>query len=384
MTEKPLVTIYTDGGCEPNPGPGGWAAILLTTRSDGLPHSLELSGGDPDTTNNRMELTAAIQALRTLKKPCRVVLHTDSEYVKKGITEWLPGWIAKGWRTSSKTPVKNQDLWQALDAETQRHEVKWCWVKGHAGNEYNERVDRLAAAEIKKITAAQLAPSAKSVTPPKKEHPPEAQPALFPAPVPVVLAPLLSDRAWAWEQPDGSTIDESESGPFVTLAGDEKLPLVAALRVRGTKTGNCGGWAVRIGAADASALPLTFTGRVTADDESLTHQRLELTAALEIVQRAPADSPLRVYCPSEYLYEGITRWCQRWQASNWRTQEEDTPVQNQDLWEKLLAVCQDRAVEWVREPHPAPLFTDRLRHHAIVAAREDDKPKRRPRHDRRS
>ncbi|MBI5958172.1 MAG: ribonuclease HI [Chloroflexi bacterium] len=151
MTEKPLVTIYTDGGCEPNPGAGGWAAILLTTRADGSPHERELSGGAPDTTNNRMELTAAIEALRALSKPCHVLLHTDSEYVKKGITEWLKGWIAKNWQTSSKTPVKNKDLWQTLHAETQRHEIDWRWVKGHAGNEYNERVDRLAAEQIKKF-----------------------------------------------------------------------------------------------------------------------------------------------------------------------------------------------------------------------------------------
>ncbi len=143
-SEKPEVVIYTDGGCEPNPGPGGWGAILSTTRADGSPYEREISGGDPDTTNNRMELTAALEALRTLKQPCQITLHTDSEYLKKGITEWLKGWIKNGWRTASKTPVKNQDLWQALHAETQRHSLTWKWVKGHAGNPYNERVDQLA------------------------------------------------------------------------------------------------------------------------------------------------------------------------------------------------------------------------------------------------
>lgn len=155
MTSQPEVTIYTDGGCEPNPGPGGWGAILQTRRADGTPYEREISGGDPATTNNRMELTAAIEALKALNKPCRVILHTDSEYLKKGITEWLSGWIAKNWRTSSKTPVKNQDLWQALLAETQRHTIEWQWVKGHAGNPSNERVDQLATAAREKLRGDQ-------------------------------------------------------------------------------------------------------------------------------------------------------------------------------------------------------------------------------------
>lgn len=141
--DKPEVTVYTDGGSDPNPGPGGWAALLLTRRADGSLYRREIDGNDPDTTNNRMELTAAIEALRTLNRPCTVTLHTDSEYLKNGITQWLPAWIKKGWRTSKKEPVKNQDLWQALHAETQRHDITWKWVKGHAGNKYNERVDHL-------------------------------------------------------------------------------------------------------------------------------------------------------------------------------------------------------------------------------------------------
>lgn len=145
MSDKTLVTIYTDGGCDPNPGPGGWAAILFMWRADGSLYERELCGAEQDTTNNRMELTGAIEALRALKRPCQVTLRTDSEYLKRGITEWLPNWVAKGWRTSGRKPVKNQDLWQALYAETQRHEVDWQWVKSHAGDAYNERVDRLVA-----------------------------------------------------------------------------------------------------------------------------------------------------------------------------------------------------------------------------------------------
>jgi ribonuclease HI len=136
---KPRVIIYSDGGAKPNPGPGGWGALLIYGS-----HEKELCGGTPATTNNRMELTAAIMALEALKQPCLVEFHTDSEYVKKGITEWLPGWVRRGWKTADKKPVQNQDLWERLYAASQQHEIKWKWVRGHAGNQYNERVDQLA------------------------------------------------------------------------------------------------------------------------------------------------------------------------------------------------------------------------------------------------
>ncbi|MBX7249547.1 MAG: ribonuclease HI [Caulobacteraceae bacterium] len=133
------VTIFTDGACKGNPGPGGWGAVLI---SGG--HRKDLWGGEPATTNNRMELMAAIRALEALNKPCAVELHTDSTYVLKGITEWLPGWKARGWKTADKKAVKNDDLWIRLDAARLRHEVKWKWVKGHAGHELNEHADALA------------------------------------------------------------------------------------------------------------------------------------------------------------------------------------------------------------------------------------------------
>ncbi len=134
------VEIYTDGACSGNPGPGGWGAIL--TARNGA--SRELSGAERDTTNNRMELTAAIRALEALKRPCRVVLFTDSNYVRQGITEWMTAWKSRGWKTASRKPVKNQDLWQALDAAMARHDVDWRWVPGHAGVPGNERADQLA------------------------------------------------------------------------------------------------------------------------------------------------------------------------------------------------------------------------------------------------
>ena len=133
------VEIFTDGACRGNPGPGGWGALLRCGDVE-----RELFGGEPDTTNNRMELQAAIAALQALSRPCRVELTTDSVYVKNGITTWLSGWKQKGWKTAARKPVKNVDLWQALYAENQRHEVQWHWVKGHSGHPENERADQLA------------------------------------------------------------------------------------------------------------------------------------------------------------------------------------------------------------------------------------------------
>ncbi len=136
---KPNVTIYTDGACSGNPGPGGWGAILMS----GV-HRKELNGGEAMTTNNKMELQAAIEALAALKRPSKVDLHTDSTYVQNGIKKWIHGWKKNGWRTSDKKPVKNAELWQKLDELRTRHDVEWHWVKGHAGHPENERADELA------------------------------------------------------------------------------------------------------------------------------------------------------------------------------------------------------------------------------------------------
>jgi len=140
----PKVVIFTDGACSGNPGPGGWGAVLIYGDKE-----KEICGGEPNTTNNRMELMAAIQALESLTRPCKVELHTDSQYVRNGITQWLAGWKAKGWRTSSNSPVKNDDLWKRLDQARLRHEVDWRWVKGHSGHVLNERADALARKGLK-------------------------------------------------------------------------------------------------------------------------------------------------------------------------------------------------------------------------------------------
>lgn len=133
------VEIYTDGACRGNPGPGGWGVWMIAGG-----HEKELFGGDADTTNNRMELMAVIEALRALKRPCRVILHTDSQYVQKGISEWIHKWKARGWRTADKKLVKNVDLWMELDQARAQHEIDWRWIKGHAGHEGNEKADQLA------------------------------------------------------------------------------------------------------------------------------------------------------------------------------------------------------------------------------------------------
>jgi len=144
------VEIFTDGACRGNPGPGGWGAVLRYQERE-----KSLYGGEPHTTNNRMELQAAIEGLAALTKPCEVVLTTDSEYLRQGITSWLAGWKRNGWKTSARKPVKNADLWQALDEQTQRHRIDWRWVKGHSGHRENDMADRLANKAIDELGGAQ-------------------------------------------------------------------------------------------------------------------------------------------------------------------------------------------------------------------------------------
>lgn len=137
--DKKIVEIWTDGACKGNPGVGGWGVLLKQGH-----HEKTLCGGESETTNNRMEMTAVIQALKALKRPCRVLLHIDSQYVQKGITEWMDGWIRRNWKTADKKPVKNMDLWLELNEQVARHDITWKWVKGHAGDPGNERADQLA------------------------------------------------------------------------------------------------------------------------------------------------------------------------------------------------------------------------------------------------
>ena len=149
MTEEKRIAIWTDGACSGNPGPGGWGAVLIAGE-----HEKDLKGGEADTTNNRMELSAAIAALEALKRPSAVDIHTDSQYLRGGITGWLKGWKKNGWKTSDRKPVKNVDLWQRLDALAVQHDINWHWVRGHAGTEENERADELAREGMKPFKPA--------------------------------------------------------------------------------------------------------------------------------------------------------------------------------------------------------------------------------------
>ncbi|APQ10389.1 ribonuclease H [Pseudomonas oryzihabitans] len=150
-----IVEVFTDGACKGNPGPGGWGALLKYRGAE-----RELWGGEANTTNNRMELMAAIQSLAALKRPCRIRLTTDSEYVMKGITQWLANWKKRGWQTAAKQPVKNAELWQALDAQVQRHDVEWRWVRGHTGHPENERADQLANRGVDEVRQVKQAAKA--------------------------------------------------------------------------------------------------------------------------------------------------------------------------------------------------------------------------------
>ncbi len=148
-TKRKVVHVWTDGACRGNPGPGGWGAVL---RYNG--HEKQLHGGEPETTNNRMELTAAIRALEALREPCVVHLTTDSQYLRQGITQWLPQWKRRGWKTADRRPVKNRDLWERLDELAQQHEIHWHWVRGHSGHAENELADRLANRGIDEMQAS--------------------------------------------------------------------------------------------------------------------------------------------------------------------------------------------------------------------------------------
>jgi len=279
--EMPRVTIYTDGGCAPNPGPGGWAALLIA--ANGV--TRDLSGAEPQTTNNRMELTAALEALRKLKQPCQVTLHTDSEYLKRGITEWLPDWVARGWQRKGKRPIENEGLWRALHAETQRHAITWQWVRGHAGDPHNERVDRLATAARERLVAQQ-----------------------------------------------GSS------------AGDVQQPnWEIALRVSLPRGARAGGWAARV--RDLSGEEqIVLTGRAPVNSAN----QLWLVAACAVLKSLPEGTTVRLHAPDSYLIQGITRWVAGWRARGWQTKE-GSAVKHRADWEALAAAAERRRVQWVQE-----------------------------------
>jgi ribonuclease HI len=297
----PSVTIYTDGGADPNPGPGGWGAVLVHPASGRIE---ELSGGEPHTTNNRMELTAAIRALEALNQPCRVELHTDSQYLRRGVTEWLPGWIARGWRRKSGE-LQNEDLWRRLAAAEARHEVTWKWLKGHAGHAQNERADRLASAAIGEQRAA-------------------------------------ARSAAAGGRPGA-----------VAAAGTAPPPPDFDVFLRVSQTPRGSGWAALIrrgapapGESDAvqASGERILTGGLPPE-AAATSNALDLAAAVAALESLPAGASVAVHTISDYLRLGASRWLPAWRQRGWKTQE-GTPVLNRDLWQRLAAALATRRVHW--------------------------------------
>jgi len=279
------VTIYTDGGADPNPGPGGWGAVLIHPASGS---AQELRGGEAHTTNNRMELTAAIRALEALRKPCRVEMHTDSQYLRRGVSEWLPGWIARGWRRKDGV-LQNEDLWRRLADAAARHEVRWNWVKGHAGDVHNERADQLATAAIREQRAAAGLAAAAAGAPP-------------------AAAPEYE----------------------------------AFLRVSMTPRG--GGWAALLRRAGAETGETVLSGGLPPG-AATTSNALDLAGAAAALEALPAGASVAVHTVSDYLRHGASRWLPGWRQRGWKTQEGGA-VANRALWERLAAALAARRVSW--------------------------------------
>ncbi len=274
---RPEVTIYTDGGADPNPGAGGWGAILMTP--DG--HIKEISGGEATSTNNRMELTAAMKALATLDQPCRVTLYTDSKYLKQGITTWMHAWRRAGWKRKGGE-LKNVDLWQALSRLVEEHVIQWKWVKGHAGNRWNERADELASEQV---------------------------------------------RAHG----GGSSQDRRASGEEIT-ADVEIMLAVSCPRQRGA-------WAALVTDGGEATDLHEVVPRTSGP-------RLEILAAAAVLEQLEGEGrDVAIRVASDYLRKGASMWLRGWRKSGWRTKA-GSPVKNRDAWERLDAAQKLHKVRW--------------------------------------
>lgn len=275
----PQVRVYTDGGCDPNPGPGGWGAVIRFGDRE-----WELKGSAPETTNNRMELQAAIAALALLKGTrgrCRVDLHTDSEYLRRGITEWIDGWQKNGWRTADKQPVKNRALWEQLHALEQFHAVNWHWLKGHAGHPLNERADRLAT---------------------------EARRALSPEPA------------------------------VRRAADDDPSAVEICVKVSCLGSPGPGGWAAVLRMGD-------HVKTISGGEAETTANAMLIRAAAEGLKALRRPCRVYLYSDAEYLIKGATLWVKKWQQRDWHTRE-GKPVANRDEWESLLTAADPHRVTW--------------------------------------
>ncbi len=283
--ETPRVQIYTDGGCDPNPGPGGWGAVLISGSG-----TKEMSGADAATTNNRMEITATISALRALQGPCRVTIYTDSQYLCKGVTEWLPGWLARGWRRANGRPVENADLWQELWQALKRHAVEWHWVKGHRGHPPNERADQLATRARQK---------------------------------------LLS----------GEPVGKGQRGKRAHDGGPP-LPRIE-IYTRGCALGTPGpGGYAAVLVDESDRVRIVSGSRAQA-----TNNMMELWAAVAALQSLRQVSRARLHTISKYVHDGATRWLGLWERRNWLTRG-GQPVKNREIWLELSRVMGDHDVIW--------------------------------------
>jgi len=282
----PQVNVYTDGGCDPNPGPGGWGAVIRWSDREWT-----LSGNDPETTNNRMELHAAAAALALLEGllgRCQVDVHTDSQYLRRGITEWIDGWVSRGWRTRDKQPVKNQDLWRVLHRLTQAHDVTWHWLKGHAGHALNERADQLAT---------------------------EAQRAL--------LRLHRSRRRSRARQP----------------ADDDRPVVEICIKASCRSAQGQGGWGgvLRMGEHAKS---------LSGGESSTTANAMLIRGAAVALRTLTQPCRVTLYSDAKYLIAGASHWVKRWQVGGWQTRD-GKPVANQAAWEELLEAARPHHVTWL-------------------------------------
>jgi ribonuclease HI len=278
------VQIYTDGACQSNPGPGGWGAIILYP--DKSP--LKINGGEKSTTNNQMELTAVIKALESIAhSKDKIVIYTDSKYVKEGITNWLDKWKQKNWKTSLNTPVKNKLLWQSLDFCTKERDIQWKWVKGHAGNKWNEIADQLAREAVPNV------------------------------------------KIQAEEKVDKLPIDDPDAiHLFIAIAFSSKKKE--------------GAWA-------AYLRYKTHTKNVSGKVENASSNQIHICSAIGGLKLIKKKFPIHVYTLSDYLKDGASIWIRNWHRNNWKTKEGE-PVKHKGLWISLQQLTQGHRIMWHRVP----------------------------------
>jgi ribonuclease HI len=286
----PQIDVYTDGGCDPNPGPGGWGAIIRWKDREWV-----LSGNDPGTTNNRMELHAAAAALALLEGllgRCQVSIYTDSQYLRRGITEWMDSWVNQNWYTSSEQPVKNQDLWRVIHRLTQAHDVTWHWLRGHTGHPLNERADRLATEALRSLRRIQSVPDA-------RQAPDVRQPA-------------------------------DDGRPTVDIC--------VKASCRGAE--RRGGWAAVMRTGE-------HTKSLSGSEPSTTANAMLIRGATEALRVLTKPCHVTFYSDANYLIKGASLWVKGWQARGWLTRE-GKPVENRAEWEALLRAAHPHHVTWTQ------------------------------------